>query len=51
MKITSQWGLRLLALYLVLVGLMMLIPALSVIPGIVVAIVALAAGVLIFIGR
>lgn len=51
MKIVSSWGLRLLAAYLILVGLLALIPALSIIPPIIIALLAVAAGVLILIGR
>ena len=51
MKIVKSWGLRVLAAYLILVGLLALIPALHVIPPIVEALVALAAGVLILIGQ
>ncbi len=51
MRIVKSWGFRLLAVYLILTGLMALIPALNVIPGIVMALLVLAAGVLILIGQ
>lgn len=51
MRIVNSWGMRLLAAYLILVGLLALVPALHVIPPIVIALVALAAGVLLLIGR
>ncbi len=51
MKIVKSWGLRLLAAFLILFGLMALIPALHIIPTLVVDLVALAAGVLLLIGR
>ncbi len=51
MKIVTSWGMRLLAAYLILVGLLALVPALNFIPPIIVSLVALAAGVLILIGR
>ncbi len=51
MRIVNSWGFRLLGAYLMLVGLLALIPALHVIPPIVMSLLALAAGVLIFIGR
>jgi len=41
----------LLSVYLILVGLVTLIPALAVIPGVVLALVAIAAGILILIDR
>jgi len=51
MRIVTSWGLRLLAAYLILVGLLALVPALRIIPDILVSLVALAAGILILIGR
>lgn len=51
MKITHLWGQRLLAAYLIIAGLVALIPALNVIPGIIVALLGLAAGILILINR
>ncbi len=51
MKIVDSWGMRLLAAYLILVGLLDLVPALRFIPSIIVSLVALAAGVLILIRR
>lgn len=51
MKITKKWGMILLAAWLILTGLMALIPALSVIPAIVMSLLALAAGVLVLIDR
>ena len=51
MRIVKSWGLRLLAAYLILSGLMALVPALNVIPGIVMSLLALAVGVLILIGQ
>lgn len=51
MKIVSSWGFRLLAVYLILVGLLAIVPALAIIPPIVIALLAVAAGVLILIGR
>jgi len=51
MRIVNAWGTRLLAAYLILIALVALIPALHVIPDIVLTLLALAAGVLILIGR
>jgi len=54
MNIVKSWGLRLLAAFLILYALFNLvsvIPALKIIPIVFVAVVALAAGVLILIGR
>ncbi len=51
MRIVNSWGFRLLAAYLILIGLMALVPALKAIPEIVMSLLALAAGVLILIGR
>ncbi len=51
MKIVASWGMRLLGAYLILVGLMALVPVLNFIPSVIIALVALAAGVLILIGR
>ena len=50
MNFTKNIGMLLLAIYLILVGLMALVPCI-VIPAIVMGILALAAGVLILIGR
>jgi hypothetical protein len=49
-NITKNLGMLLLAIYLILVGLMALVPSI-VIPAIVMGILALAAGVLILIGK
>lgn len=49
-KITSNIGFLLLAIYLILVGLISIIPALT-IPAIVLGILALLAGIFILIGR
>ena len=49
-NITKNLGMLLLAIYLILAGLMALVPSI-VIPAIVMGILALAAGVLILIGR
>ena len=51
MKLTKKWGMILLAIWLILTGLMALVPALSVIPGIVMALLALVAGVLVLLDR
>ena len=51
MKVVSSWGFRLLGIYLMLLGLLALIPALHVIPAIVMSLLVLAAGALIFFGR
>jgi hypothetical protein len=48
--ITKNIGMLLLAIYLILTGIIALVPALG-IPGIVTAIVALVAGVMILIGK
>ena len=50
MNFQKNLGLLLLAIYLILVGLMALVPSI-VIPAIVMGILALAAGILILIGR
>jgi hypothetical protein len=50
MKLTSNIGFILLAVYLILVGLMAIVPGI-VIPSIVMGIVAIAAGIFILIGR
>lgn len=49
-RFTNNLGFLLLAIFLILTGLALLIPTLS-IPGIVLGIIALAAGILILIGR
>lgn len=51
MKITKTWGGRLLAVWLILMGLIALVPQLSVIPGVVMSLLALIAGVLILVDR
>ncbi len=51
MKLTKKWGMILLAVWLILNGLMGVVSALAVIPGIVMALLAIAAGVLILIDR
>lgn len=52
MKIVNSWGLRCLAAYLILVGLLVFVPTLpGVIAELVVPLLAVAAGVLILIGR
>lgn len=51
MKITKSWGMIALSVWLILTGLMALIPALAVIPGIVMALIAIAAGVLVLINK
>ncbi len=51
MNIVKSWGLRLLAAYLIVVGAVALIPALKVIPELVIALLAVAAGILILISR
>jgi hypothetical protein len=48
--ITKNIGMLVLAIYLILVGLTVLIPAIA-IPGIIMGILALAAGILILIGK
>lgn len=48
--ITKNIGMLLLAIYLILVGLMSLIPALA-LPGIILGILALAAGIMILLGK
>ncbi len=50
MKLTSNIGFILLAVYLILVGLMAIVPSIA-IPSIIMGIVAIAAGVFILIGR
>jgi hypothetical protein len=51
MKIVASWGMRLLAVYLILIALIALIPPLNVIPGALVALLALVTGLLILSGR
>ncbi len=51
MKLTKVWGMIALAVWLILTGLMAIIPALAVIPSIVMGIIAIVAGVLILIGK
>lgn len=48
--ITKNIGMLLLAIYLILVGLMSIVPAIA-LPGIVMGILALVAGILILIGK
>ena len=50
MKLTSNIGIILLAVYLILIGLTGLVPAIA-IPGIVFSIIALVSGIFILIGR
>ncbi|QLH35756.1 MAG: hypothetical protein HWD61_06140 [Parachlamydiaceae bacterium] len=50
MRFTSNIGFLLLAIYLILVGLVSIIPSLA-IPGIVLGIIALISGIFILIGR
>ncbi len=50
MKITSNLGMLLLAIYLILIGLAAFVPAISGL-GLILSILAIAAGVLILIGR
>ncbi len=50
MNFTKNIGMLLLAIYLILVGLMALIPSIA-LPGIIMGILALAAGIFILIGR
>ena len=50
MNFTKNIGMLLLAIYLILVGIMALIPSIA-IPGMIMGILALAAGILILIGR
>ncbi|MEP7014937.1 MAG: hypothetical protein ABI925_05815 [Verrucomicrobiota bacterium] len=50
MNFTKNLGMLVLAIYLILIGLMSLIPAVA-IPAIVMGILALAAGILILIGK
>jgi len=49
-NITKNLGMLLLAIYLILVGIMALIPSIA-IPGMIMGILALAAGIFILIGR
>jgi hypothetical protein len=51
MKLIKSWGFILLAVWLIVTGLMAIISALHVIPPIVMGILAIAAGVLILIGK
>lgn len=50
MKFTSNIGFLLLAIYLILVGIVSIVPSIA-IPGIVLGIIALIAGIFILIGR
>ena len=50
MRITKSIGMLLLAIWLILTGIMMLVPSLA-IPGIIMGILALVAGIFILLGR
>ena len=50
MKFTKNIGMLLLAIYLILVGLMALVPSIA-LPGIIMGILALLAGIFVLIGR
>lgn len=51
MKFINNIGFILLAVYLIIVGLIALIPGLTMIPGLIIGIIAIAAGVCILIGK
>jgi hypothetical protein len=50
-NITKSWGARLLAIWLVLTGLIALVPELGTISGVLMSLLALVAGVLILVDR